>query len=46
MIDDDRWFRLLAHVIDELEADDITSERAAVHLYAVIYRRLANPEDP
>lgn len=46
MIDDARWERLLFHVLDELEADDIASERAAVHLYAVIYRRLEHPEAP
>lgn len=47
MIDPDRWTRLIFHVLDEVSVDNddpVRAERAAVHIYAAIWRRLNDPE--
>lgn len=47
MVDEDRWFRLVAHLLDEAltyQGSEVEAERAAVLLYSAIHWRLEHPE--
>lgn len=38
--DDDRWWRLISHVYDEVAPEDEWDERLVVYIYAVIHARV------